>query len=153
MTAADHDMMGEDDTACCHTAIPCVIGHWTADTAHQTACVEQIRNYIILFCSPLLQIWVVHHQLSLSRRDTFNSAGKTFTFTGSLQISLQAAGRTDVLRAAKSPSWTAGGTQEFPDTILMVITTTSRHRTARHFTPRCFAAETGVIAWRWQSPA
>lgn len=40
MTAADHDMMGEDDAACRHAAIACVIGHWTADTAHQTACVE-----------------------------------------------------------------------------------------------------------------
>lgn len=53
MTAADHDMMGEDDTACCHTAIPCVIGHWTADTAHQTACAEtkrEVNKYaIILF--------------------------------------------------------------------------------------------------------
>lgn len=48
MNAADHDMMGEDDTACRHTAIPCVIGHWTADTSHQTACVEskgEVNNF------------------------------------------------------------------------------------------------------------
>lgn len=37
VTAADHDVMGEDDAACGHTAVSCVIGHWTADTMHQTA--------------------------------------------------------------------------------------------------------------------
>lgn len=155
MTAADHDMMGQDDTACCHTAIPCVIGHWTADTTHQTACVESKvvsnRHLYYFFCSPLLQIQVVLQQLSLCRLNTFYSTGKTFTFTCSLQISLQAAGRTDVLGAAKSSAWTAGGAQEFPDTVLMVITTASRHRTARHFLTCRFTAETGMIAWRWQS--
>lgn len=44
MTAADHDMMGEDDTASRHAAIPCVIGHWTADTSHQAACVGKHRK-------------------------------------------------------------------------------------------------------------
>lgn len=48
-----------------------------------------------------------------------------FTFTGSLQVSFQAAGKADVLGAAKSSSWTAGGAQEFSDTIFMVVTTTS----------------------------
>lgn len=149
-------MMGEDDTACRHTAIPCVIGHWAADTSHQTACAEEKgrgeqQAAVFLFCSPLLQIQVVLQQLSLRRLNTLNSTGKTFTFTCSLQISLQAAGRTDVLGAAKSSAWTAGGAQQFPDTVLMVITTASRHRAARHF-PTCrFTAETGMIAWRWQS--
>lgn len=78
---------------------------------------------------------------------------KTFTFTGSLQISLQATGRTDVLGAAKSSSWTAGGAQVFPHTILMVKTTAAWHRTTRHFSTRCFTAKTGMTAWRWQSPA
>lgn len=36
VVAADHDVMGEDHAARCHTAVSCVIGHWTADTAHQT---------------------------------------------------------------------------------------------------------------------
>lgn len=40
MTAADHDMVGEDDAARRHAAVPRVIGHWTADTAHETACVD-----------------------------------------------------------------------------------------------------------------
>lgn len=75
------------------------------------------------------------------------------TFTGSLQISLQATGRTDVLGAAKSSSRTAGGAQEFPHTILMVETTAARHRAAHHFTTRRFTAKTGMIAWRRQSQA
>lgn len=40
MAAADHDVMGEDYTACCHTAVSCMIGQWTADTAHQTTCTK-----------------------------------------------------------------------------------------------------------------
>lgn len=65
MTAADHDMMGEDDTARRHAAVPCVIGHWTADTAHQTACVQtkgqvNIMQLYYSFLFPLFQIllWV-----------------------------------------------------------------------------------------------
>lgn len=38
MAAADHDVMREDDAASRHTVVSCVIGHWTADTAHQTTC-------------------------------------------------------------------------------------------------------------------
>lgn len=81
MTAADHDMMGEDDTACGHTAIPRVIGHWTTDTSHQTACAEkkgrdEQQAAVFFFCSPLLQIQVVLQQLSLRRLNTFNSTGK-----------------------------------------------------------------------------
>lgn len=156
MTAADHDVMGEDHAACRHAAIPCVIGHWTADASHQTACGEgkgEVSNRELhsFLCSPLLQIQVVLQQLSLCRLNTFDSTGKTFTFTCSLQISLQAAGRTDVLGAAKSSAWTAGGAQEFADTVLMVITTASRNRTARHFPTGRLTAETGMIAWRWQS--
>lgn len=146
MTAADHDMMGEDDAACCHAAIPRVIGHRTADTSHQTACGESkgaVSNRQ-LYSFFVVRYFSYHYH-------TFNSTGKTFTFTCSLQISLQAAGRTDVLGAAKSSAWTAGGAQEFPDAVLMVITTASRHRTARHFPTRRFTAETGMIAWRWQS--
>lgn len=65
MTAADHDMMGEDDAACRHAAIPRVIGHRTADTAHQTACVQtkgevNITQLYYSFLLPLFQIplWV-----------------------------------------------------------------------------------------------
>lgn len=36
VATADHDVMGDDDAARGHTAVSCVIGHWTADTAHQT---------------------------------------------------------------------------------------------------------------------
>lgn len=71
---------------------------------------------------------------------------KKFTFTGSLQVSLQAAGRADVLGAAKSSSWTAGGTWEFTDTVLVVVTTTSGHRAASHLPAHCFTAKTRMIA-------
>lgn len=65
MTAADHDMMAEDDAARRHTAVPCVIGNWTADTAHQTACGQtkgevNIMQLYYSFLFPLFQIplWV-----------------------------------------------------------------------------------------------
>lgn len=38
MAAADHDVMRENDAASRHTVVSCVIGYWTADTAHQTTC-------------------------------------------------------------------------------------------------------------------
>lgn len=69
-----------------------------------------------------------------------------FTFTGSLQVSLQAAGRAAVLRAAEASARTAGGAWEFTDTILVVVTTTSRHRAARHLPARRFTAKTRMIA-------
>ena len=36
VAAADHDVVGEDDATRRHAAVSRVIGHWTADTAHQT---------------------------------------------------------------------------------------------------------------------
>lgn len=69
-----------------------------------------------------------------------------FTFTGSLRVSLQAAGRADVLGAAKPSSRTAGGAWEFPNAVLVVVTAASGHRAARHFPAGGFTAETGMIA-------
>lgn len=48
MAAADHDVMREDDAARRHAAVPCVVGHWTPDTAHQTACVQTRREVNIM---------------------------------------------------------------------------------------------------------
>lgn len=69
MTAADHDMMGEDDAACRHAAIPRVIGHRTADTAHQTTCVQTIISDSFMGRGEL-------QHLSLCRLTTSKSAEK-----------------------------------------------------------------------------
>lgn len=71
MTAADHDMMGEDDAARRHAAVPCVIGHGTADTAHQTAWV-QTKGEVNVLQLPLFQIPYV--QLSPATPTTPSSA-------------------------------------------------------------------------------
>lgn len=39
VAAADHQVMGDDDAACCHAAVSRVVGNGAADAAHQTACV------------------------------------------------------------------------------------------------------------------
>lgn len=72
---------------------------------------------------------------------------RCYTFAGPLQVSLQAAGGADVLRAAKSSSWTAGGAREFQDAVLVVVTAAARHRAARHLSACRFTTETCVIAW------
>lgn len=51
-----------------------------------------------------------------------------------------------MLRAAEASASTAGGSREFTDTVLMVVTATSRHRAACHLPSRCFTAETCMIA-------
>ena len=53
-----------------------------------------------------------------------------------------------MLRAAEAAARTAGGAREFTDTILVVVAATSRHRAACHLPPRCFTAETRMIAWK-----
>lgn len=37
VAAADHDVVGEDDAACCHAAVSRVIGHRAADAAYEAA--------------------------------------------------------------------------------------------------------------------
>ena len=69
-----------------------------------------------------------------------------FTFTRPLQVSLQAAGRAAVLRAAEAPFRADGGAREFTHTILVVVTTAARHGAARHLLARRFTAKTRMIA-------
>lgn len=53
-----------------------------------------------------------------------------------------------MLRAAEASARIAGGAREFTDTILVVVTATSRHRAACHLPSCCFTAETWMIAWK-----
>lgn len=121
MVAADHDVMGEDHTPCSHTAVSCVVGHWTAETAHQTTWTRPQGDDLLPFIS-------LHYMAP----DSDGYLRDSYTFSGSLHVSFQAAGSAAVLRAGEAPLQSAGSARELTHTILVIITATSRNRASRN---------------------
>ena len=123
--------------------------HWSIKPARSQRYNEKINfSYIFFtFCSGSLP-HSFQCRLQQDAREAEKQSRRSFTFTSSLHVSLQAAGRAAVLWAAEASARTAGGAREFTDTILVVVTTASQHRAARHLLAGWFTAETRMIAWK-----
>lgn len=138
VVGTDDAVVGEDNAACCHAQVCCMIGHWAAYAAYQTTFAQKQENNRTVRARTSQKVKVLSEGI----------CAPLFTFRDGRAVGIgDEAGETDVDGAAEASvhrcSWGVVG-----DTLAVVKLPTHWDHTAPHIFTALFTYKAGVDAWR-----